>query len=219
MSSSDTACASVSSAALPRPLAQFVADFSALLQGQPSEETIISQGGPLLARLIASDAWLPPHCTEAAADRFANHLLYCHPDQRFCVVSMVWGPGQSTPIHDHTVWGLIGVVRGVEVSQRYGFDSQGVLRPEGGPQRLQPGEIEAVSPQIGDIHQVRNGDAATKTISIHVYGADIGTLVRHAYQLDGSVEPFTSTYWHSSLQTTRQSSLQETTQSSLQAED
>ena len=207
MSSSDTACASIWDSDLAQPLAQFVADFSALLQGQPSEETIISQGKPLLARLIASDAWLPPACTEAAADRFATHLLYGHPDQRFCVVSMVWSPGQSTPIHDHTVWGLIGVVRGVEVSQRYGFDAQGILRPEGGVRRLQPGEIEAVSPQIGDIHQVRNGDAASKTISIHVYGADIGTLVRHAYRLDGSVEPFTSTY--------RQSSWQ----SSLQAED
>ena len=62
----------------------------------------------------------------------------------------------------------MGVVRGVEANQRYGFDAQGVVWPEGGPRRLQPVEIEAVSPQIGDIHQVHNGDAATKTISLQV---------------------------------------------------
>ncbi len=32
--------------------------------------------------------------------------------ERFCVVSFVWGPDQATPIHNHTVWGLVGVLRG-----------------------------------------------------------------------------------------------------------
>ena len=29
------------------------------------------------------------------------------------------GPGQRTPVHDHTVWRLIGMLRGVEISRDY----------------------------------------------------------------------------------------------------
>jgi predicted metal-dependent enzyme (double-stranded beta helix superfamily) len=37
----------------------------------------------------------------------------------------VWGPGQTTPIHDHRVWGLIGMLRGSEYSQ--GFERNWVM--------------------------------------------------------------------------------------------
>ena len=38
-----------------------------------------------------------------------------------------------------------------------------------------------VSPRIGDIHRVSNAHADQVSVSIHVYGANIGTLVRHTY--------------------------------------
>ena len=34
---------------------------------------------------------------------YQQHLLHCDPLERFSVVSFVWGPGQKTPVHDHTV--------------------------------------------------------------------------------------------------------------------
>jgi len=37
----------------------------------------------------------------------------------FLVGSFVWMPGQRTPVHDHTVWGLVGVMRGEETCEEY----------------------------------------------------------------------------------------------------
>jgi predicted metal-dependent enzyme (double-stranded beta helix superfamily) len=45
------------------------------------------------------------------------------------VVSFVWAPGQGTPIHDHRVWGLVGVLRGAETSERFVRQGDGSLKP------------------------------------------------------------------------------------------
>ena len=59
---------------------------------------------------------------------------------------------------------------------------------------LKPGQVEAVSPSLGDIHQVRNAFADRTSISIHVYGANIGAVQRWVYAEDGSRKPFVSGY-------------------------
>nr|GEZ59309.1 hypothetical protein [Tanacetum cinerariifolium] len=69
------------------------------------------------------------------------------------VVSFVWGPGQKTPIHDHRVWGLIGMLRGAEYSQGFARSADGRLEQEGRPIRLEPGQVETLSPHSNDIHQ------------------------------------------------------------------
>ena len=57
-------------------------------------------------------------------------------------MSIVWGPGQSTPIHDHTVWGLIGMLRGAEYSQGFARHENGRLEKEGPAIHLRPGQVE-----------------------------------------------------------------------------
>jgi predicted metal-dependent enzyme (double-stranded beta helix superfamily) len=59
---------------------------------------------------------------------------------------------------------------------------------------LVPGQVEAVSPKVGDIHQVSNAHSDQVSISIHVYGANIGAVRRAVYQPDGSEKPFISGY-------------------------
>ncbi|MFX7506820.1 cysteine dioxygenase, partial [Acinetobacter baumannii] len=90
-----------------------------------------------------------------------------------------WGPGQRTPIHDHTVWGLIGMLRGSEYAQPFEIDADGTPQPQGEATRLEPGDVEAVSPTVGDIHRVHNAYDDRVSISIHVYGANIGAVRRH----------------------------------------
>ena len=65
---------------------------------------------------------------------------------------------------------------------------------EGNRIHLQPGQVEAVSPKIGDIHQVSNAFDDQVSISIHVYGANIGAVRRAVYQPDGSEKLFISGY-------------------------
>jgi predicted metal-dependent enzyme (double-stranded beta helix superfamily) len=97
-------------------------------------------------------------------------------------------------VHDHTVWGLIGMLRGAEYSQGYVLDAQGRAQPQGEAVRLDVGDVEAVSPTVGDLHRVHNAHADRVSISIHVYGANIGAVRRHTYPTEGGRKPFVSGY-------------------------
>ena len=147
-----------------------------------------------LACLVKRDDWLPEEMALPSAQRYGQYLLHADPLERFSVVSFVWGPGQRTPVHDHTVWGLIGMLRGEELSQPYAWAPDGRLIASGPARRLRPGQVEAVSPSLGDIHQVSNAFDDRVSISIHVYGANIGAVRRSVYAEDGSRKAFVSGY-------------------------
>lgn len=175
-------------------LYDLIEGFDDLLSERPVESAILARGGRLLADLVATDEWLPEAYATPSSDRYQQYLLYRDPRARFSVVSFVWGPGQATPVHDHRVWGLIGVLRGAELSERFAFDGEGTLRRTGEVQTLDKGAIDAVSPRIGDIHRVANAFDDRTSISIHIYGADIGEVNRSIYDRNGVKTPFVSGY-------------------------
>jgi 3-mercaptopropionate dioxygenase len=172
----------------------FLCVLTRLCDAGADEARIREEAGAALGELVAADDWLMPEFTEPDALQYRQYLLYCDPLERFSVVSFVWGPGQRTPVHDHTVWGLIGMLRGAEISRNYAIDRSGELR-FAGDERLLPGMVTAVSPQIGDIHLVENAFSDRPSISIHAYGANIGAVARHVFVPDsGERKPFVSGY-------------------------
>jgi predicted metal-dependent enzyme (double-stranded beta helix superfamily) len=171
----------------------FVSSVSTLLAETDDEADILQRGGALLADLVAVDGWLPDAYATPGARGYTQYLLYRDPGARFSVVSFVWGPGQGTPVHDHTVWGLVGVLRGAELCQAYDRDA-GALRAIGPAERLEAGQVAAVSPRIGDIHQVSNALQDRPSVSIHVYGGDIGAIRRSTFDPTGAAKPFVSGY-------------------------
>ncbi len=177
-----------------QPLRQFVQAATRAVALQQSEAELLAALRPLLATLVAQDGWLPAELAQPHPQHYCQYLLHADALQRFSVVSFVWGPGQQTPVHDHTVWGLIGMLRGAEVSQPYAVDACGALQPQGLASTLRPGDVDAVSPTLGDVHQVRNALADGVSVSIHVYGANIGAVQRWVYAADGTRKPFVSGY-------------------------
>lgn len=177
---------------LPR-LRDFVYGLAQVIDEETDEARVLDRGAPLLADLVAHDDWLPDAFAAPDPDRYRQYLLHCDSRQRFSVVSFVWGPGQATPVHDHTVWGLIGMLRGAELAQPYAIKGEALVS-DGPVHRLEPGAVEAVSPRIGDIHQVANAFDDKTSISIHVYGANIGAVRRHTYDAAGQPKLFISGY-------------------------
>lgn len=175
------------------PLRHFIVQLSHLLDEKPALTPLLDRGATLLKTLVTQDDWLAPRFREPHPEHYQQYLLYADPLGRFSVVSFVWGPGQATPIHDHTVWGLIGVLQGAETSQRFIEAAQG-LSAEDAPVLLSRGDIDRLSPQDGDIHQVRNAYSDQVSISVHVYGANIGTVRRHVFATDGTRKAFVSGY-------------------------
>jgi predicted metal-dependent enzyme (double-stranded beta helix superfamily) len=180
-------------------LRTFVTHFGGLLAREQDERLILEEGGALLEGLVAQDDWLPDAYAQPDQARYRQYLLHCDSRERFSVVSFVWGPGQATPIHDHRVWGLVGVLRGAETSEPFARDAGGALYSAGPPELLAAGQVEAVSPSVGDIHRVTNAHADAVSISIHVYGANIGSVERATYGLDGTAKRFVSGYANSTL--------------------
>ncbi|HEU4987051.1 MAG TPA: cysteine dioxygenase [Rhizobiaceae bacterium] len=179
-------------------LKHFIVEMRKLVdEADGDEATILERGKDHLAELVRHDDWLPEAFAQADPERYQQNLLYCDPLERFCVVSFVWGPGQETPVHDHTTWGLVGMLRGAELSQSFSLvDDKPV---PGETERLEPGEVVMVSPVVGDIHRVQNAFDDRASISIHVYGGNIGTIERNVFPLEGGTKRFVSGYANAML--------------------
>ncbi len=112
---------------------------------------------------------LTPDQRRGDPHRPAGHVLHAEPDGTFSILGLVWRPGQSTRIHDHITWCVVGVLAGTEHEEL--FDE--ALNPVG-ERDNHPGEVSGFAPP-GDIHRIRNNGGET-AISLHIYGTDI-TLV------------------------------------------
>ncbi len=176
----------------------FVSALGEVIDTAVGEACILETGRVLLKDLIATDDWLPDAYAQPGREHYRQYLLHCDSRERFSVVSFVWGPGQATPIHDHTVWGLVGVLLGAERVESFRKTDGGGLVSAGAAEVLRVGAVDAVSPSIGDIHRVSNADDGV-SISIHVYGANIGAVRRATYSADGTKKPFISGYANETL--------------------
>ena len=176
------------------PLRDFVCAMTRLVECRGNAETdVLEPARDLLTQLVRHDDWLPAPFAAADPARYRQYLLYGDPLDRFSLVSFVWGPGQQTPVHDHLVWGLIGMLRGEEIEVPYAADGSRLLAGEA--EHLRPGMVDAVSPTIGDIHTVANALADRPSISIHLYGGNIGKIRRHVFMPETAErKDFTSGY-------------------------
>lgn len=179
-------------------LRDFVIDFARIVDTVPGEGATVA-GAPRLAALVAQDDWLPEEYARADPGRYRQYLLHCDSRERFSVVSFVWGPGQFTPIHDHRVWGMVGVLRGAELVEPYHRTPGGDLRPSGPTTLLEAGGVDTFGPAAGDIHRVANAYEDRTSISIHVYGANIGAVERATYDEAGQPRRFVSGYANTAL--------------------
>lgn len=177
------------------PLRDFVIATTDLVERLGHDEAaLLAALEPRLSALVATDGWLPEELTRPHPQYYQQYLLHADARERWSMVSFVWGPGQKTPIHDHRVWGLVGVLQGAELGTSFARRQDGTLHPTG-EERLERGQVVAVSPTVGDIHQVANALSDAVSISIHVYGGNIGAVRRAVYDpVTGAEKPFVSGY-------------------------
>ncbi|GBR02848.1 cysteine dioxygenase family protein [Acetobacter oeni] len=176
------------------PLRDFVVGLTKIYDRNLPEAVVQQQGAALLRALVARDTWLPDEFAQPHPERYSQYLLHCDPLERFSVVSFVWGPGQKTPLHDHRVWGLIGMLRGRESETQYEVAPDGTFRA-GETTFLEPGEVATLAPGVNDYHLVANAFDDRTSVSIHVYGANIGGVSRATYDpVTGTEKAFISGY-------------------------
>jgi 3-mercaptopropionate dioxygenase len=148
-----------------------------LVSARLDASTVAARVGMALRPALDDATLLEPRHCEPAEDRYRPHLVHVHPDGLYSILSLVWKPGQATPIHDHQCWCVVGVWRGLERETTYNLHSD-----NGVPYLLQrhvvetsPGDVSVLVPPDEDIHRVENGGTET-AVSVHVYGDDISVL-------------------------------------------
>ena len=107
-------------------------------------------------------------------------LLYLNPKRLFSLRMFLYGPGEYTPIHDHSSWGVSGAAAGELGVIRYAREDDGSVEGcaqlmQAAPAYLKPSEIELTRPLNEGIHQTGNPVDGT-TIMISVYGSPIRRL-------------------------------------------
>ncbi len=167
-----------------------------IVRAGKSESETLRQLKPLLEKLLANPN-LPDEAFTPRRDRFAMNLIHMPEDKIFSVIGGVWNPGQTTPIHDHLTWALIGVYRGEERESLYRRLDDGsnpkFAKLEMASENINTKGHVTVLGRAG-IHRVDN-ISKTPAWSIHLYGRDIGNTERHGYDpVTGEVGKFVSGY-------------------------
>lgn len=118
---------------------------------------------------------LPENARKPCADHYARRMLYRCPKRGYTIIGMVWGPGQATPLHDHSgTWCVEGVLEGqIEITQfalleekneRFHFKIAETVKAG-------VGEAGRLIPPF-EYHTIKNR-TSSPAITLHVYGKEI----------------------------------------------
>jgi len=165
-------------------LAQCVEGIHLVLERQSGVIEIVSAVSALVTELLGS--WRMPDARYLARQqgcRYGSYLLYRAPDASFVVVIDTFDQGQMTQIHNHRTWAVVGLIDGAERNEIYRPTSD----LQGPPQLVserntRPGDLFTL--QEPHMHRLRTDQGASSQ-SFHVYGADVGTIRRLAWDEAG----------------------------------
>jgi predicted metal-dependent enzyme (double-stranded beta helix superfamily) len=175
---------------LPYQLSDFLRQSEEIVRSSPDESKILRNVRPLMSKLLQNPS-IPDRVFRPRTDRFANNLIYMPRDRAFSVTGAVWLPGQTTPIHDHLTWAIVGIYRGEEREAIFRRTDDGRLI-KASERVNEVGHITTLG--RAGIHRIDN-PSNKPSLSIHMYGLDIGGKERHSYDpASGEISKFVSGY-------------------------
>jgi len=121
-----------------------------------------------LREATVENQWLPPERRRADHDRYARHLLYGDPENRYSILAIVWDRGQMSPIHAHHCWCAVGVYQGLLTEARYREGAPGESPVEIGSARHAAG-TSTFEPAGSGMHRIANYSGVL-AVSLHIYG-------------------------------------------------
>ena len=131
----------------------------------------------VLCDLIHDERVRLPDCVfEHHPDHYCRRLLHQDDELGFTIVAMTWGPGQSTPVHDHdgmwcveAVWsGQIEVVQYElieRIEDQYHLERRTTMRTG-------VGSAGSLIPPH-EYHTIANADPARAAVTVHIYAGEL----------------------------------------------
>ena len=110
---------------VPAALRRFIWDIQSMVELAESEREILLIGRDLMARLIATDDWLPTAFAVPNPAGGQQFQIYRDGLERFSVVSTVLWGGAFVAISQPSVWEIAGVLRGAVTREQFdGFPTK-----------------------------------------------------------------------------------------------
>jgi 3-mercaptopropionate dioxygenase len=145
---------------------------------------------PLMFDLLEhAKTFLLPQHYRSDPGGYTRNLIYEAPDDTLSLYSIVWLPGQWTPVHDHGSWGVVGVVEGVLEERNYvrlspdrGADAD-IELARGGTILLRHGAVTSFVPNPDHIHVTGVPHDRPRALSLHLYGRMMSSF--NIYDVEG----------------------------------
>lgn len=139
------------------------------------EFPVLLRNTSLFARILADITSGGKYPDLGYPTMFDNELLLCADANRlFSLRLFLWDPGDYTPVHDHSSWGVIGPVSGKLEVVNYRREDSGSQAAqahlvEAERLLLQPGETAFTLPLNDGIHMIGN-PTSEAMLSLSLYG-------------------------------------------------
>ena len=158
-------------------LERFISEATARSRAQADPADCVLALAPLMLDLIEQvGTFLEPEHFRSDPRSYARNLIYDAADESLSLYSIVWLPGQWTPVHDHGSWGVVGVVEGVLEERSYvrlspdrGTDAD-IDLARGGTVLLRQGAVTSFVPNPDHIHVTGVPSERSRAVSLHLYG-------------------------------------------------
>jgi predicted metal-dependent enzyme (double-stranded beta helix superfamily) len=165
------------------PLEEFVAQATARSRDRSNPADCVLALAPLMLDLVdKAPTFLKPQHYRSDPDGYTRNLIYEAPDESLSLYSLVWLPGQWTPVHDHGSWGVVGVIEGVLEERNYvrlspdrGADED-IALVRGGVILLGRGAVTSFIPNPDHIHVTGVPPERSRAVSLHLYGRMMSTF-------------------------------------------
>ncbi|MBT6278327.1 MAG: cysteine dioxygenase family protein [Chromatiales bacterium] len=172
-----------------RTLADFVKDCRGISDTDCAAADCVQALVPVMFDLVArADDFLSESHRQSDPSGYCRNLIYETDDGSLSLYSLVWLPGQWTPVHDHGSWGVVGVVEGnleersyVRTDDHHGRD-EGIALSRGGIVLLPPGAVTTFVPNPDHIHLTGVADDRPPVLSLHLYGRQMNSF--HVYDVE-----------------------------------
>lgn len=161
-----------------------------------SSSEIVRALAPVMQDLLAGKRdFLRPEHFIGADDGYSRNAVYICPENTMSLFSMVWRPGQWTPVHDHGTWGVVGVVKGALHEHAYHrgdnreCEDRGIDLVSGGYVIVGEGSVSTFVPSPDHIHRAGVPEGRTETVTLHLYGRNMNNF--NIYDVEaGTRSPF-----------------------------
>ena len=171
-----------------RPFMQFALACDKAVRSGVDERAILDEIGKLTQSFVKD--WRMPDERFLACQPdspYASYLLYRNSDASLSIVLDVFMPGQAAVIHNHRCWCAFTCLGGEERERLYRVPPDLSAAPLQTDERTCPvGNVRLLGSDRHLFHQVECA-SEEPTVSLHLYGADIGALVRDLW--DANAEP------------------------------